>query len=142
MSFLRALYTFSIAVLVLAFVVFGGAALPAPQPPDVPAELQNEGENPTEEQQALLTEQGQQQQVFQTRISTYHQVVSFVVIGIAIALLAVSILWLRRIVIIGDAVALGGVFTLLYGLYYAVSLGGGVLTFVAVLVGLVVLISL
>src|SRR5215218_5584561 len=105
MSFLKALYVLSIALLVLAFVVFGIATLPVPEPPDIPPELASIGEDPTEEEQELLAEQGQKQEAFQQQVSFYNQVMSFVIIGAAVVLLAASILWLRRIVIISDAVA-------------------------------------
>jgi hypothetical protein len=142
MSFLKSLYTFSISLLVLAFMVFGLAAIPAPEPPDIPPELAAIEEDPTEEEQELLAEYRQQQETFQQQVSFYNQVVSFVLIGAAVVLLAASILWLRGMVIISDAVALGGVFTLLYGLYYAYSVEAGLLTFVAVLLGLVLLFAL
>lgn len=147
MSFLKLLYAFSIALLVLAFVVFGVSAFPAPEVPDVPPpELSSMGQDPTEEpaedQQAQRAEQSQQQQAFQEQLSFYNQVVSFVILGVAIALLAGSILWFRSLPIIGEGVTLGAVFTLLYGLYVAISGGAGLGTFVAVTVGLLVLLGL
>src|SRR5438270_432073 len=83
--------------------------------PEVPPELASVGQYPTEEQQQLLTEQSQQQQAFQEQVSVYNQVISFVIIGVAVALLAGSILWLREMPLIGEGVTLGAVFTLLYG---------------------------
>jgi hypothetical protein len=142
MTFLKALYTFSIALFVLAFVVFGIAALPTPEPSGVPPELASIEDTPTEEQQALLAEQGQEQQAFQEQISVYNQVVSFLTIGVAVALLAASILWLQSVPVIGEGVTLGAVFTLLYGLYSAYSTSAGLLTFVAVALGLLVLLAL
>jgi NADH:ubiquinone oxidoreductase subunit 3 (subunit A) len=139
LSFLKSLYAFSIALLVLAFVVFGVSAFPAPVPPDVPPpELSPMGQDPAED-----PAQGQQQQqAFQEQLSFYSQVVSFVVLGVAVALLAGSILWLRSLPIIGEGVTLGAVFTLLYGLYIAISGGAGLGTFVAVTVGLLILLGL
>jgi lipopolysaccharide export LptBFGC system permease protein LptF len=99
-------------------------------------------EEPTEEQQQLRAEQSQQQQAFQEQLSVYSQVVSLVILGVAVALLASSILWLRSLPIIGEGVTLGAVFTLLYGLYVALSGGGGLVTFVAVIVGLLILLGL
>jgi hypothetical protein len=132
--------------LILAFVVFGVAAVPPPVPPDVPPELSSLGQDPAgdpaEGQQEKLAEQSQQKQAFQEQVSVYNQVVSFVVLGIAVALLTGSILWLRSMPIIGEGVTLGAVFTLLYGLYAAISGGAGLGTFVAVTVGLLILIGL
>jgi hypothetical protein len=133
--------------LILAFVVFGVAAVPAPVPPDVPPpDLSSLGQDPAgdpaEGQQEKLAEQSQQKQAFQEQLSVYNQVVSFVVLGVAIALLACSILWLRSLPIIGEGVTLGAVFTLLYGLYAAISGGAGLGTFVAVTVGLLILLAL
>lgn len=142
MSFLRSLYALAIALLVLAVVVSGVAAIPVPEPPDIPPELESIEETPTEEQQELLAEQGQEQQAFQERISVYNQVVSFVIIAAAVVLLAGSILWVGRFTIIGEGVTLGAVFTLLYGLYYAYSVEAGLLAFVALVLGLVILLAL
>src|SRR5437763_1103020 len=121
MVFLRSLYTFSIALLAFAFIVFAISAVPMPEAPSIPPELQSIGQNPTAEQQQLLAEQSEQQQDFRGQVSLYNGVLSFVIIGVAVGLLVVSILWLGRMPIIGDGVTLGAVFTLLYGVYYAYS---------------------
>jgi hypothetical protein len=134
--------------LILAFVVFGVAAVPPPEPPpDVPPEPSSFGQDPAGDpaegqQQEKFAEQSQQKQAFQEQVSVYNQVVSFVVLGVAVALLAGSILWLRSMPIIGEGVTLGAVFTLLYGLYAAISGGAGLGTFVAVTVGLLILLGL
>jgi hypothetical protein len=145
-TFVKSLYVFSIALLILAFVVFGVSAFPAPEAPNVPPELSSPGQGPTEdpaeEQQELRAEQSQQQQAFQVQLSVYQQVVSFVILGVAVALLAGSILWLRSLPIIGEGVTLGAVFTLLFGLYSALSGGGGLITLVAVSVVLLILLGL
>jgi hypothetical protein len=142
MSFLRSLYVVSIALLVFAFMVFGVAAFPGPQIPDVSPEMQSAQQNPTDDQQQLQTEQLQKQQAFQEQVSVYNRVLSFVIIGAAVVLLAASILWLGRFPIIGEGVTLGAVFTLLYGLYSAYSVSAGLLTFIAVAVGLLILLGL
>jgi uncharacterized membrane protein SpoIIM required for sporulation len=143
MSLLKFLYALSIALLVLACAVFGISAFPRPEPPSYPPELQSLGQNPTEEQQALLAEQQQKEQAFQQQVFVYNGVASLIAIGAGVVLLVGSILWLSGLVVIGNGVTLGAVLTLLYGLYFAYHSSGtvGLARFVLVAVGLVILLS-
>lgn len=143
MSPLKFLYALAIGLLVVAFVGFGISAFyPEPEFPQYPQELEFAGPNPTPEEKALMAEQREKENAYQARISAYNRVVSTIAIGAAVLLLVGSILWLSRLPVIGDGTTLGAVFTLFYGLIRAFMTDSEQFRFVAVAVGLVVLVAL
>lgn len=143
MSPLKFLYALAIGLLVVAFVGFGISAFyPEPEFPRYPRELEFVGENPTPEEERLMAEQREKEEAYGGRISAYNRVVSAVAIGMAVSLLVASILWLSGLPVIGDGVTLGAVFTLFYGLIRAFMTDSEQFRFVAVAVGLVVLLAL
>ena len=143
LTMLKLLYSLAIALLVVAFVGFGISAFyPAPDFPEPPAELEFVGQNPTDQEKELVLEQRQKEEVYQERFSDYNQVVSSIAIGVAVVLLVGSILWLSGLAVIGDGVTLGAVFTLFYGLIRAFMTDSEQFRFVAVAVGLAVVITL
>ena len=139
------MYALAIALLVVAFVGFGISAFyQAPEYPQPPPEAEfglGEGE-PTEEERRLMAQQRREEQAFQERLSDYNRVVASVSIGLAVVLLVGSLLWISRVPVIGDGVTLGAVFTLFYGLVRALMTEEEVFRFVAVGVGLVVVLAL
>lgn len=143
MSLLKVLYAVAIALLVVAFVGFGISAFyPAPEFPEYPPGLDLVGENPTEEEKERLAEQQKKEDAYQEQYSNYNQVVASIAIGAAILLLVSSILWLSGLAVIGDGATLGAVFTLFYGLIRAFMTENEQFRFVAVAIGLVVLLAL
>lgn len=147
MPFLNTLYALAIALLVVAFVGFGISAFhPEPEYPEPPPELQFEGfsteEGPTDDEKKLMIEQREQEEAFQERLSDYNRVVSSVSIGLAVVLLVGSLLWISGVPVIGDGLTLGAVFTLFYGLIRALMTQDETFRFVAVTVGLVVVLAL
>jgi hypothetical protein len=140
---LKTLYALAIALLVVAFVGFGISAFyPEPELPDLPAGLEFVGPEPTEQEKRLMAEQQAEQEAFQERLSDYNRVVAFISIGLAVVLLVGSLLWISGVPIIGDGVTLGAVFTLFYGLIRALMTQDERIRFVAVAVGLVVVLAL
>jgi hypothetical protein len=144
MIFLKTLYAVAIAFLVVAFVGFGISAFyPAPEFPQPPPQLEyGVGDNPTEEEQKLMAEQRKKEEAYQERFSDYNRVVSSICVGVAVVLLVGSILWLSGLVVIGDGVTLGAVFTLFYGLIRAFMTEDERFRFLAVAVGLAILLAL
>ncbi|CAN5694331.1 hypothetical protein BH24ACT20_BH24ACT20_03200 [soil metagenome] len=143
MSPLRPLYALAIALLVAAFVGFGISAFyPEPEPPNYPPELEFTDPQPTEQEKALMAEQREKEEAYQNRISDYNRVVSAIAIGAAVLLLVSGIVWVSRLPVIGDGATLGAVFTLFYGLIRAFMTDSERFRFVAVAVGLAILISL
>src|SRR5215204_3172547 len=114
MTLLRTLYALAIALLVVAFVGFGISAFyPAPQAPQPPpgaimVDDTKFGPSSTEEEKAEYQEK---QKAFQEQFSNYNRIVSSIAIGAAVVLLVSSILWLSRLLVIGEGVTFGAVFT-------------------------------
>ena len=139
---LKTLYALAIALLVVAFVGFGISAFyPEPEPPDYPPELEFVGPEPTEEEKRLMAEQREEEEAFLERTSDYNRVVASVSVGLAVVLLVGSLLWISGVPVIGDGVTLGAVFTLFFGLLRALMTEDERFRFVAVAVGLVVVLA-
>lgn len=137
------LYALAIALLVVAFVGFGISAFYSePEYPRYPQELEFSGPDPTEEEKKLMAEQREKERAFQERLSDYNRVVCSIAIGAAVFILVASILWISRLPAIGDGATLGAVFTLFYGLIRASMTNDERFRFVAVAMGLVILLFL
>ncbi len=140
---LRYLYIFAIGLLFAAFVGLGFSAFyPAPKSPDYPTVLSKPTSELTAAQQSAQDNFDQAQKDYQKSFETYSRNLSIWLIAAALIILAVSILGLGKILIIGDGLTLGGVFTLFYGLIRAMMGGDEKMRFIAVSFGLVVLIFL
>jgi hypothetical protein len=143
MALLKSLYTIAIALLVVAFVGFGISAFyPSPEFPQPPKQLEYVGSNTTQEESELIAEQQKKEAAFQERFSDYNLVVSSISISIAVLLLVASLLWISNLPVIGDGATLGAVFTLFYGLIRAFMTDSEQFRFVAVAVGLVIVVAL
>ena len=142
---LKTLYAIAIAFLVVAFVGFGISAFyPEPQyPGGYPDDAQRtRPENRTPEQKEKIEEYRQKEKAYRENISTYNLVVASISIGAAVLLLVGSIVWLSRLPVIGDGATLGAVFTLFYGLIRAFMSNNEQFRFVAVAIGLAIVVAL
>jgi hypothetical protein len=143
---LKALYVIAIGLLFAGLVGFGFAAFyPAPAYPEYPRELNTPTKTDgtlTEEERAIQQRFEEESKIAQDKQEVYNRNLSIWLIVSAIAIMAVSILGLGKIEVIGDGLTLGGVFTLLYGLGRAMAAGDEKTRFVAVAVGLVILVFL
>ena len=141
---LKALYAIAIAFLVVAFVGFGISAFyPEPRYPAYPnVGERTRPETRTPEQKEKIEEYRQKEKAYRENISTYNLIVASISIGAAVLLLVGSIVWLSRLAVIGDGVALGAVFTLFYGLIRAFISNNEQFRFVAVAIGLVIVVAL
>ena len=142
---LKALYAIAIAFLVVAFVGFGISAFyPEPSyPGGFPDEAQRtKPENRTPEQKEKIEEYRQEEEAYRGNISTYNLVVASISIGAAVLLLVGSVVWLSRLPVIGDGATLGAVFTLFYGLIRAFMSNNEQFRFVAVAIGLAIVVAL
>jgi hypothetical protein len=142
---LKALYAIAIAFLVVAFVGFGISAFYSEPryPSDYPEDAQRTPpEKRTAGQKEKIEEYHQKQKAFQENISTYNLVVASISIGAAVLLLVGSIVWLSRLPVIGDGATLGAVFTLFYGLVRAFMSNNEQFRFVAVAIGLAIVVAL
>jgi hypothetical protein len=142
---LRPLYAIAIAFLVVAFVGFGISAFyPEPHyPTGYPEDAQRtRPENRTPDQKEKIEEYRVKQKAFQETVSHYNLVVASISIGAAVLLLVGSIVWLSRLPVIGDEATLGAVFTLFYGLIRAFMSNNEQFRFVAVAIGLAIVLAL
>ena len=132
-------------MLVVAFVGFGISAF-YPEP-SYPGGYPNEAhrtkpEKRTPEQKEKIEEYQQKEKAYRENISTYNLIVASISIGAAVLLLVGSIVWLSRLPVIGDGATLGAVFTLFYGLIRAFMSNNEQFRFVAVAIGLVIVVAL
>lgn len=144
MSVLKPLYALAIGLLVVAFVGFGISAFYSePTYPRYPeeAEMAEPGER-TPEQERELAEYREKEKAYQEAFSDYNLVVASISIGLAVLLLVGSLVWISGLPVIGEGTTLGAVFTLFYGLIRAFMTNDEQVRFVAVAVGLVILLSL
>jgi hypothetical protein len=142
---LRPLYAIAIAFLVVAFVGFGISTFyPEPHyPTGYPEDAQRtRPENRTPDQKEKIEEYRVKQKAFQETVSHYNLVVASISIGAAVLLLVGSIVWLSRLPVIGDGATLGAVFTLFYGLIRAFMSNNEQFRFVAVAIGLAIVLAL
>lgn len=140
---LNALYAIAIGLLIVAFVGFGIAAFyPEPEFPEYPPALEEVGDDPTAEERAMMADQRQKEEAYSQEMSRYNQVVALISIGSAVLLLGGSLLWMGGLAVMGDGVTLGAVFTLFYGLVRAIMTESEVFRFIAVAVGLAIVLAL
>lgn len=144
MSLIKALYIVAIGLLIAAFIGFGIETFyPSPKFPDYPTELTTRAdEEPSDEYNQKQKEFDQKQKDYQKKLSEYNQNSAIILIVIAVILLAASLVGLSKLEIIGDGVTLGGVFTLFYGIFRAISSQEAVFRFIAVGVALVIVVGL
>jgi hypothetical protein len=156
---LRTLYALVLAVLVAAFVGLGIETFyPAPQSPEDVAPSQEVPPPPlpppTEEDTPPGVEPpprfpgevppGAQSPIeaYEQELDYHAQVASVVAIVVALLILVAGLIFgFSRLPIINDGVTLGGVLTLLYGMVLAIRAPSGLIGFIVVAVGLIVLLA-
>lgn len=160
-AMLRTLYTLAVAALVAAFVGFGievfyptpgfpegpFADRPGGPPPEVedtvPAELPPDAEEePPPKGPPPDFEPGLPPEIsaYERELAEHNRVASPVAIGAAVLILVAGLIpRLGRLPVIGSGVTLGGVLTLFYGVILALQTQSPLLRFLAVAVGLLVL---
>ena len=145
---LKIVYTFFLGIIIALFVGFGIQTFyPAPEPPETPAALMfPEKVNPSEtDQQEMLEAQQEQEQAyreFQQESENYSRNVSTVALLVAVGLLGLSLLLTKRSLVMANGIMLGGLFTLLYSFTRGMMSGDTTMTFIAVSVGLAVVLYL
>ena len=153
---LKTLYTLAVAALVAAFVGFGIEAFypsPAfPEPDEAmmnpemygpePGAIAGEPGPPPPEFVEAERESQREYEAYERELAAHSGVASAVAIGAAVLILVLGLVpRIGRLPSIGDGLILGGVFTLLYGTVLALQSQSEVARFVAVAVGLVVLLA-
>lgn len=143
---LKLVYTFFLGVLLAVFVgVATSTFYTSPVEPRFPIELNTYGKEPqlTDEQIALQKKWDQDMEQHNKDIKPYNRNVSIITLGASVLLLTTSlILEKKKIKIIADGVMLGGLFTLLYSLGRGFAAEDSKYSFLAVSIGLVIVLYL
>ena len=144
---LRYIYTLFIGLLFVAFIGFGIEAFyPIPEPPDYPLELRKP--YPAKEEDLTLAEKQElnkaaleneeKQKGFETARKQHNKNVSVVALASSIVAMAISFVFLRKILLISDGLLLGGVFSLIYSIIRGFDARDNMFRFIIVSIGLAV----
>ena len=144
---LKIVYTFFLGIILALFVGLGIQTFyPAPEyPTSIEAPVPDKGE-PTQADQQKDAEFQQQQEAafreYEEKSEIYNRNVSTIALVAAVAFLGLSLLLEKRNLVLANGVMLGGLFTLLYSFGRGLISGNTAMTFIAVCVGLVVVLFL
>lgn len=142
---LQLVYTFFVGILIAFFVGIGiNTFYTPPVQPKYPTELNiSTGKEPTPEQVKLQENFEKQMQTFNDeQMNPYNRNVSIMTLGAAVILLALSIVFEKKIRVIADGVMLGGLFTLFYSLGRGLASQNSKYVFAMVSVGLAIVLFL
>ena len=156
---LRTMYTLALGVLVAAFVGFGIEVIyPAPEfperelfdgPGEPPPEMIVEETVPPQESEEKTKEPPPKDlppesklgfQEYERELAEHNRLGSVIALGASVLILVAALIpFVGRLPVIGGGLMLGGVLTLLYGVILAIQAQSPLLRFLAVTVGLIVL---
>ena len=136
----RYIYIFFVALFVAMFIGIGIAVFyPEPKAPESP---QFYGKELTEEERAAEQAFMVAQKAYQAKQWAYNRNVSLIVMGAAVVILAVSLLFTTQLGILADGLLLGGIFTLLYGIGRGMVTDNNRYRFLVAAVGLAITLGL
>ncbi|MFE7629113.1 hypothetical protein [Kocuria sp. NPDC057446] len=142
---MKIVYTFFLGALLALFVGLGIQTFyPAPEMPEPTAgmEFAPEGGAPTAEQREEMEENDRQWRQWQVEQQSYSRNVAVVALGASVVLLGLSLVLEKRNRVLTNGIMLGGLFTLLYAIGRSFASSETTMTFVAVSVGLAVVLLL
>lgn len=136
---IKLVYTFFIGILIALFVGVGiNTFYTSPQSPRYPTELNTYSKEPTAQQIENQKKFDQENETYMERLKPYNRNVSIMTLVAAVALLALSMVYERRIKVIADGIMFGGLFTLLYSIGRGFASENSKYVFATVSVGLAV----
>lgn len=138
---LRTVYTFFTGVLIATFIGVGVAAFyPAPTPPEYPTEIEyrDPAKEETSEQRELRKAHDAALKAHQEAYQAYARNASMIVLGCAVALVALGIIFASRLQILADGTLLGGLLSLLYSVILGFATQDNRYRFIVVAAGLMV----
>lgn len=140
---MKLLYSFFLGILLALFVGFGVSTFyESPTAPEYPVELQT-GKEFTEEQRTVEQDfQTKQDKYYEEEFQPYNRNVSIITLAAAVIFLVISMLFGGHLKVISDGVMMGGVFTLLYSIGRGIASNDTKYMFVAVSIGLLVVLFL
>ena len=141
---LKIIYSLFLGVILAIFVGVGISTFTgSPEYPDYPENLARlDIAELNEQQKAEQMAYEQQVQAVEEEMDKHNRNVSIIATVIAVAFMAVGLIYAHKIDVIADGVLLGGVFTLLYGLGRGLATGDEIFRFLVVTVGVVAAIGL
>jgi predicted histidine transporter YuiF (NhaC family) len=140
---IRLVYTFFLGLLLAIFVGVGiNTFYDAPQAPEYPIELNTYGKEPTTEQVDKQKEFDKKAEEHNKKMQPYNRNVSILTLVAAVVLLAVSLVYEKRMKVIADGVMLGGLFTLVYSIGRGFASENTDYVFVMVTIGLAIVLYL
>ena len=141
---IRVIYSFFLGVILAIFVGVGvNTFYPGSKEPGYPPESMNYSvKEPTAEQIAAEKQYNEQWEQHQKDMQPYNRNVSIITLVAAVSLLAISLVYERKIKFIADGVMLGGLFTLLYSLGRSFASEDSKYIFTVVSVALIVVLFL
>lgn len=137
---LKVVYSLFLGIILAIFVGVGISAFyQAPQYPDPPDTIKYGAvDEPDEEYLAAQRQYDEQNNQVQQQMDDYSRNVSIIATVIAVAFLAVGLVYSHRIDVIADGVLLGGIFTLLYSMGRGLASGDEIYRFLIISVGVAV----
>lgn len=149
MTIIKSLYTVFLAVLVSLFIGLGVSAFyPSPKAPEYPTELSFSETKPsstpaeTDAARQKRQEYDAIQKAYQADFSAYNRMVSIVTLVAAIVLLAIGLVFVKKIDFISDGLLLGGVFTLFYSIGRGFASDTALFRFIITTAGLAIVLFL
>jgi hypothetical protein len=142
-SILRLIYTIFLGILIALFVGVGiNTFYSSPVPPKNPIELNTYGKELSADQIKAQKELDRKNEKYQEKLKPYNRNVSIMTLVAAVALLAGSMVFQKRVKVLADGIMLGGLFTLLYSVGRGFASENSKYVFTVVTLGLLVVIYL
>ena len=141
---LQLMYMFFLGLLLAIFVGVGISTFyPAPEAPEYPVILETVGgKTLTAEQQAVEAKYNIASRAYNEKMKPYNRNVSIIALIASLVFFSVSLIYEKKMRIIGDGVMLGGLFTLLYSIGRGFASEDSRYVFVVVTAGLIVVLYL
>lgn len=134
---LKLVYTFFLGLLIAIFVGVGiNTFYPGPKPPVFPLELNSYGKELNTDELKVQKQWDRSMEEHNKLMKPYNRNVSLISLVAAVVLLAVSLVYEKKIKVMADGVMLGGLFVLLYSLGRGFASENSRYVFVVVSVGL------
>lgn len=140
---LKLVYTFFLGLLLAIFIGVGiNTFYVAPEAPEYPIGIYNYGKEPSDEQLATERAFEEKSRQHDEDMKPYSRNVSIITLAGSVVLLAVSLIYEKKMKFIADGVMLGGLFTLFYSIIRSFVSEDSKFVFATVTTGLVVVVYL
>lgn len=136
-------YTFFLGLMLVIFVGFGvNTFYPGPTAPEYSISMETYGKMPTDEQIQKQQAYDRAVRQYNKKLQPYSRNVSLISLAAAVALLVISLLSERKVLVLANGVMLGGLFTLVYSIIRAAMSEDSKYIFIVVTVGLIIVLYL